>query len=127
MTAARMLPPGDARGDLATCFPKAKVLHRHPLNHAYFLTEGVQHLVMCAGAGWLIDYIIMSQGRREMRLPAFQIWRVTVAKAGGGELACRDAEQCLRLIRPLHWTDFPYDGFELWLDGPVLGLPQEAT
>ena len=127
MTAALVQPESHARNDLAAVFPKAKVLHRHPLNHAYFLTEGVQHLVTVSGAGWLVDYIIMSQGRRAMRLPGFQSWRVSLGKGSAGELTCRDEAGCLRLIRPLHYTDFPYDGFELWLDGPVLGLPQEAS
>lgn len=126
MTAAPTRDERSVRGDLAAVFPRARVFHRHPLNHAYFLTEGVQHLVTHAGAAWLVDFIIMSQGRRDLRLPDFQNWRVTLGKGGLGELACRDEEQCLRLIRPLHWTDFPYDGFELWLDGPVLGLPQEG-
>lgn len=112
--------------ELGACFEKANVLYRHPLKRAYFLTQGVQHLIVHAGAGWLVDTIIMSQGQPDLRLPPFQMWRLTLGPGCAAELTCRDDEQCLRYIRPIHWTDFPYDPFELWLDGSVLGLPNET-
>lgn len=107
-------------------FAKSNVFFRHVLDRRFFLTEGVRYLARSAYADWLIDTIVLAQGRIEIVLPDFQIWRFEREGESGGRLTCRDGMGVLRYTQTLHWTDIPFSTLELWLDGNVLGLPTEA-
>lgn len=98
--------------------------YRHPIARRYLYTDGVKYVGEACGAYWLIDSILVNQGRPEVQREAFQVWKL-VAINNKGTLTCEDGNDREVYREDIPFTDFPLPEITLWLESNTLMLPSE--
>jgi hypothetical protein len=98
--------------------------YRHALFRKFVYTEGVQYLAENAGAYWLLDFIFAKQSAA-IAAQEFQVWTIKLLPAGGASITVGDGNGNRVARFQIPYTDFPLDGFSLWLIGGTLLLPSE--
>lgn len=94
----------------------------HPLARKLRMTDGVKH-VSDNGLAWFVD-IIATEYHLNSREEPFQVWVLTV-KDSKATIRCEDGNHNVLRARAVHFTDFPYPEFNIWVQDGVLMLPSE--
>jgi hypothetical protein len=106
---------------------------RHSLMRHVLYTEGVQFVAEQCSAYWLIDKIASMQLESKIAAEQFQVWRLAVNRSDntalltctdGGKSENNGVEDILH-SEHIHFTDFPLDEIDLWVEGDVILLPSE--
>lgn len=117
------------------CFTGTECYHKYPIG-PLLLTDGVAHLAEAGKCYWLIDAVGSYQGevfegklepgRRRLREFGIQFWTLEVKGDKSAVLSCvEDSGIEPLVVQKIHYTDFPLEKIELYLQGGVLMLPSE--
>jgi len=94
-----------------------------PLYKRFQYTDGIQYLARNANCYWFIEFIFVNQTQSLLREP-IQVWKIKVIDKQA-VITVDDGNNNIIKSFNLHFTDFTFDDFEVWLVDKILILPNE--
>lgn len=106
-------------------FTGTSTYYSHPLAFHIRCTDGVYYIAEKGKAYWLLDLIVYSQAKADVRCESFQVWTLIVGSDRAAQLVCEDGNGHMVFKQDIEYTDFPLDEIQFYFTDNVILLPSE--